>query len=60
MEYQDRELVCFGCKQRFHLMAREQTFYAEQGYAPPKRCARVAELSAAASKRSKVVQRLLE
>ena len=38
MKYQDRELICIECKQPFHFTASEQAFYAEQGYAPPKRC----------------------
>ena len=29
MAYQDKELICLEC---------EQAFYAEQGYAAPKRC----------------------
>ena len=38
MEYQDKELVCVQCKQPFTFRAKEQAFFAEQGYAPPKRC----------------------
>ena len=38
MEYQDKELICIECQQPFHFTASEQAFYAEQGYAPPKRC----------------------
>ena len=36
--YRDKELVCLECKQPFHFKAKEQAFYAEQGYPPPKRC----------------------
>ncbi len=38
MEYQDRELICVECGQPFTFRAKEQAFYAKQGYAPPKRC----------------------
>ena len=36
--YQDKELICIECRQSFIFMARDQAFYAEQGYPPPKRC----------------------
>ena len=38
MEYQDREIVCIQCGQRFIFTAGEQAFYAEHGFAAPKRC----------------------
>ncbi len=36
--YRDKELICIECKRPFHFTAGEQAFYAEQGYASPKRC----------------------
>ena len=37
-EYQEKELICIACQQPFPFRAKEQAFFAEQGYAPPKRC----------------------
>lgn len=36
--YQDKPLTCVDCKQPFVWSAREQTFFAEKKFAPPKRC----------------------
>ena len=38
MAYQDKELICIECKQPFAFRAKDQAFFAEQGYVPPKRC----------------------
>lgn len=36
--YQDQEIQCADCGQRFLWSAREQEFYAEKGFQQPKRC----------------------
>ena len=38
MEYQDKKFTCIDCQQPFTFTAKEQAFFAEQGYVPPKRC----------------------
>ncbi len=35
--YQAKELVCRDCEEPFLFTAKEQRFYAEQGFPPPKR-----------------------
>ena len=35
--YQAKELVCRDCDESFLFTAKEQRFYAEQGFPPPKR-----------------------
>jgi len=37
MEYEDREIAC-DCGDVFMFTARDQEFYAEKGFADPKRC----------------------
>ena len=36
--YQDIELTCSDCGCTFNFTAEEQQFYAEKGFATPKRC----------------------
>ena len=36
--YQDIELTCSDCNSTFVFSAEEQEFYAEKGFASPKRC----------------------
>ncbi len=36
--YQDRPLTCTDCKQEFVWPAKEQEFFAEKKFMPPKRC----------------------
>ena len=38
IEYQDKELICIECQLPFTFRAKEQAFFAEQGFAAPKRC----------------------
>ncbi len=38
MSTQDKVMTCADCGGEFHWSADEQAYYAEQGYAPPKRC----------------------
>ena len=37
-EFVDRTLTCVDCGEEFPFSAREQTFFAEKGFQPPKRC----------------------
>lgn len=34
----DQQLTCGDCGQEFNWTAAEQSFYAERGFEPPKRC----------------------
>lgn len=34
----DQTLVCVGCQDEFEFTERDQEFYEEKGYTPPKRC----------------------
>lgn len=36
--YEDKELICEGCKRPFVFTGGEQRFFAEKGFTPPKRC----------------------
>ena len=36
--FADRTLTCVDCGEEFPFSAREQTFFAEKGFQPPKRC----------------------
>lgn len=38
MDFEDREITCGDCGQPFLFSASEQTFFAEKGFADPKRC----------------------
>lgn len=37
-DFVDRTLTCVDCGIEFPFSAREQTFFAEKGFQPPKRC----------------------
>ena len=37
-EYEDYDIDCADCKQPFTFTARDQQFYAEKNFTPPKRC----------------------
>jgi hypothetical protein len=37
-EFADRTLTCVDCGEEFPFSAREQAFFAEKGFQPPKRC----------------------
>jgi hypothetical protein len=36
--YQDKELTCADCRGKFLHSAKDQEFFAEKGFEPPKRC----------------------
>ncbi len=38
MNTQDQVMTCADCGGQFHWSGADQDDYAEQGYAPPKRC----------------------
>ncbi len=38
MSFQDQTLICADCQNSFTWDAKEQEFFAERGYAAPKRC----------------------
>ena len=35
---EDQTLTCVECQREFEFTAGEQTFFAEKGFTPPKRC----------------------
>ena len=37
-DFQDKELTCKECGQKFTWSAGEQEYFREQGFDPPKRC----------------------
>ena len=37
-EYQDKQLECADCKQTFVFTGRDQQFFEEKQFVPPKRC----------------------
>ena len=41
--FEDRELNCVDCGDRFTWVVGEQAFYADKGYSEPKRCKRCRE-----------------
>lgn len=38
MDYEDKEMPCRDCPERFVFTAGEQRFFAEKGFNPPVRC----------------------
>ncbi len=36
--YEAKDLLCIACDEWFVFTAKEQRFYARQGFPPPKRC----------------------
>jgi hypothetical protein len=36
--YQDKELTCVDCRDKFTFTAKDQEFFAERGFSEPKRC----------------------
>ncbi len=36
--YEAKDILCLACDEWFVFTAKEQRFYAEQGFPPPKRC----------------------
>lgn len=37
-EHQDKQLECVDCKQSFLFSAKDQLFFEEKQFVPPKRC----------------------
>lgn len=38
MEFEDKKLVCQDCGKEFVFSGKDQKFFEEKGYQPPKRC----------------------
>ena len=36
--YEAKDILCLACDEWFVFTAKEQRFYAQQGFPPPKRC----------------------
>jgi hypothetical protein len=44
MIYQEQTIKCVDCRAEFTWGAREHEFFADLGYAPPKRCKRCKDI----------------